>query len=126
MTLRGHVAENVASCAKFLYVNRLFRRRLCVAESGEDGRKGWDEDIAMEVKESMGSSGGIVAELLSYTKDMHSPSEGMCAVHCCAVDLVHYYKCKVLMSFAWWDALTSISYPKSLSKEKDHVINPCT
>jgi hypothetical protein len=38
-----------ASCAKFLYVNRDFRRRSCVAESGEDGRKGWDEDIATEV-----------------------------------------------------------------------------
>jgi hypothetical protein len=49
MTLRGHVAEDVASCAKFLYVNRLFWRRPCVAESGEDGRKDWDEDIVMDV-----------------------------------------------------------------------------
>jgi hypothetical protein len=52
------VAEEEASCAKFLYVNRDFWWRPCVAESGEDGRKGWDEDMVMEVQESIGSSGG--------------------------------------------------------------------
>ena len=46
------MAEEEANCAKFLYVNRDFRRRPCVAESGEDGRKGCDEDMAMEVKKA--------------------------------------------------------------------------
>jgi hypothetical protein len=53
MTRRGHVAEEEASCAKFLYVNRDFRRRPCVAERGEDGRKGWDEDMVMEVQAAL-------------------------------------------------------------------------
>src|SRR5277367_6655105 len=87
MTRRGQVAEEEASCAKFLYVNRDFRQRPCVAESGEDGRKGWDEDMAMEVQESRGSSGGIIVKLRGSTKDEHSLFEGIWSMHCCVIDL---------------------------------------
>lgn len=71
------MAEEEASWAKFLYVNRDFLRRPCVAESWEDGRKGSDEDMAMEVQESMSSSGGIIVKLWSCTKHEHSLLEGI-------------------------------------------------
>jgi hypothetical protein len=72
-----------------------------VAERGEDGRKGWDEDMSKEAQESTGSSGGIIVKLLSSTKDGHSLLEGIWPMRCCAVDSGSYNQkpiCKVLMS----------------------------
>ncbi len=72
MTLRGQAVEEEANCAKCLYVNRLFRRRPCVTESGEDGRKGCDEDMPMQVQERIGSTGRKIAMLPSCTPGVHS------------------------------------------------------
>lgn len=113
------MAEEEASCAKFLYVNRDFRQRPCVAESGEDGRKGWDEDMAMEVQENMGSSGGIIVKLRSSTKHEHSFLEGIWSMHCCVIDLRGNNQnsaCKVrcLHVGLWGDALSTVLLSKSL------------
>lgn len=47
MTLSGHDVDDRLSCDKCLYVNRDLRRRPppMVKEMGEEGRKGWEDDM---------------------------------------------------------------------------------
>jgi hypothetical protein len=49
MTLSGQVVDEVASCASCLYVNRDFFLCPPLAESGEEGWKGWEDDIVVIV-----------------------------------------------------------------------------